>query len=54
MADEPKRRPVAHSKSLHIEHNIPLKEVLKLTHVQPLFGHPSGKHSKTHWVAFIK
>lgn len=36
------------------EHNIPLKDVLALTTARPLFGHPSGKHSKTHWVAFIK
>lgn len=36
------------------EHNIPLKEILKLTPVQPLFGHPSGKAQKTHWVTFMK
>ena len=36
------------------EHDIPLKEVLKLTPVQPLFGHPSGKAMKTHWVTFMK
>lgn len=36
------------------EYDIPLKEVLKLTPVAPLFGHPSGKAQKTHWVAFMK
>lgn len=36
------------------EHDIPLKEVLALTPVIPLFGHPSGKAQKTHWVAFMK
>jgi SAM-dependent methyltransferase len=35
------------------EHDIPLKEVLALTPHRPLFGHPSGKASKTHWVAFM-
>jgi SAM-dependent methyltransferase len=36
------------------EHNLPLKEVLSLSPVLPLFGHPSGRNSKTHWIAFIK
>jgi len=36
------------------EHDIPLKEILKLTPERPLFGHPSGKASKTHWVCFMK
>lgn len=36
------------------ETDIPLSEVLKLTDQRPLFGHKSGKASKTHWVAFIK
>lgn len=36
------------------EHDVPLREVLKLTPNAPLFGHPSGKASKTHWVAFMK
>ena len=35
------------------ECDIPLKEVLKLTPYQPLFGHPSGKRSNTHWITFI-
>jgi len=33
---------------------IPISEVLKLTHEKPLFGHPSGKNGLTHWVAFMK
>lgn len=32
----------------------PLSEVLQLTPERPLFGHNSGKHSLTHWVAFTK
>lgn len=36
------------------ESDVPLKEVLKLTPYEPLFGHPSGKAQKTHWVCFMK
>lgn len=36
------------------EYDITLKEILKLTSEQPLFGHRSGKQQKTHWVAFMK
>lgn len=36
------------------ECDIPLKDVLALTERKPLFGHPSGKKQKTHWVTFIK
>ena len=36
------------------ECDVPLKEVLKLTPYKPLFGHPSGKAQKTHWVCFMK
>jgi SAM-dependent methyltransferase len=36
------------------EHDIPLREVLALTPIRPLFGHPSGKTQKTHWVCFMK
>jgi SAM-dependent methyltransferase len=32
----------------------PLSEILALTSEHPLFGHNSGKHSLTHWVAFTK
>lgn len=36
------------------ESDIPLREILALTPVQPLFGHRSGKAMKTHWVTFMK
>jgi len=36
------------------EYHIPLSVILKLTDEQPLFGHRSGKQSKTHWVVFMK
>lgn len=36
------------------ECDVPLKDVLALTDQKPLFGHPSGKAQKTHWVCFMK
>ena len=36
------------------EFDIPLREILGLTPVQPLFGHRSGKAAKTHWITFMK
>lgn len=36
------------------EHSIRLREILKLAPVDPLFGHPSGKRQKTHWIVFMK
>jgi len=36
------------------ECDVTLKEILKLTEHKPLFGHPSGKAQKTHWVCFMK
>lgn len=36
------------------EYDIPLKDILKLTPVKPLFGHKSGKQQKTHWITFMK
>ncbi len=36
------------------EVQIPLKDVLKAIGQQPLFGHRSGKHNNTHWMAFMK
>lgn len=36
------------------ESDIPLREILLLTHEKPLFGHRSGKAQKTHWVCFMK
>lgn len=35
-------------------YDIPLEKVLALSRVQPLFGHKTGRQSKTHWVAFLK
>lgn len=36
------------------EYHIALKEILALSPYKPLFGHPSGKSQKTHWVCFMK
>lgn len=36
------------------ECDIALSEILKCASHKPLFGHPSGKAQKTHWVAFRK
>jgi SAM-dependent methyltransferase len=36
------------------ETSIPVRHVLELTPERPLFGHKSGKLSKTHWVCFLK
>ena len=36
------------------ETQIKLSEILKLTERKPVFGHPSGKRSNTHWVTFFK
>lgn len=36
------------------ELHIPVREILALTPEKPLYGHRSGKASKTHWIAFLK
>ena len=36
------------------EVDIPLSKILEQIPYKPLYGHRSGKQSKTHWVAFIK
>lgn len=36
------------------ETQIKTSEVLALTDAKPVFGHPSGKRSNTHWVTFMK
>ena len=36
------------------EDQIPVKEVLKLTKVKPLFGHTTGRSGKTKWILFMK
>lgn len=36
------------------ETQIPVREILALTPVHPLYGHRVGARSKTHWIAFLK
>jgi hypothetical protein len=36
------------------EDQIKTREILALTDHKPLFGHPSGRQSKTHWICFMK
>lgn len=36
------------------ESDIPVKEVIAAIGQKPLYGHRSGKQSKTHWMAFVK
>lgn len=36
------------------ETQIPVSEILKVIGQEPLFGHKSGKNSKTHWLTFMK
>lgn len=36
------------------ETDIKVSEVLELTSERPVFGHKSGKQSKTHWLCFMK
>lgn len=36
------------------EHDISLKKVLEVIGREPLYGHKSGRASKTHWLAFVK
>lgn len=36
------------------EIEIPVSEVVKLAGIKPMFGHKSGKMSKTHWLCFVK
>ncbi len=36
------------------EYQIPVRQILKLAAHAPLFGHRSGRHSKTHWITFYK
>ena len=36
------------------DHDIVVSKILALTNHKPLFGHKSGKNSKTHWICFIK
>lgn len=36
------------------ESDQPVSAILALTDAKPLFGHKSGKFSKTHWLVFMK
>ena len=36
------------------ESDYTVREILTLTPERPLYGHQSGKFSKTHWIAFLK
>lgn len=36
------------------ETQVKVREVLALTDVQPLFGHPTGRKGLTHWYVFMK
>lgn len=36
------------------EVEVPLRKIIEIFGQQPLFGHPSGKRSGTHWCAFMK
>lgn len=36
------------------EDQITVKEILDLIQIKPVFGHKSGKNSKTHWLTFFK
>lgn len=36
------------------ETDVPVSKILEIIGKEPLYGHKSGKRSKTHWLAFIK
>lgn len=36
------------------ENQIPVKDIISLSPIRPLFGHKSGKNSNTHWLCFMK
>lgn len=36
------------------EHQILVSRILEIFETEPLFGHKSGKTSKTHWLCFMK
>lgn len=36
------------------EVQITTNKILEVINVDPLFGHPSGKHGRTKWIAFMK
>lgn len=36
------------------DHDVPVREILELTPVTPLFGNRNGKTAKSHWIVFMK
>lgn len=36
------------------ETRVPVKRILEIIGERPLFGHKSGKASRTHWMCFMK
>lgn len=36
------------------EYETPVSQILALTEERPLFGNRCGKHSKSHWIVFMK
>lgn len=36
------------------EQDVPVSQILALTKERPLFGNRCGKHSKSHWIVFMK
>jgi 23S rRNA G2069 N7-methylase RlmK/C1962 C5-methylase RlmI len=36
------------------EYQISVNKIIKIFETEPLFGHKSGKNSKTHWLTFMK
>ena len=36
------------------EEQIPVSRIIEIFGVEPLFGHKSGKNSKTQWMCFMK
>lgn len=36
------------------EYQIPVSKILEIFSTDPLFGHKSGKNSRTHWMCFMK
>lgn len=36
------------------ESQVPVREVLSCFRIKPLFGHTTTKHSRTHWMCFLK
>lgn len=36
------------------EDQIAVRQVLEAIGEKPLFGHPTGRHGKTHWMCFMK